>query len=62
VTARIACGYSIEVNRKALYSDPPTTVRLHKLGCAESSWMTPDELTTFIAALNDALADARKDK
>lgn len=54
----ISCGYEIESQPKRISFDKPTTIYLHKMGSAESSWFTPAELRAFISALSTALLDA----
>lgn len=58
----IVCGYEIKAQPKRLSSDAPTTIRLHKLGSSETSWMTPDELRTFISALSAELRAATEER
>ena len=51
-------GWSIETNPRRLSSDPPTTIRLHKLGELHSSWFTIDELREFARVLDEAARKA----
>lgn len=47
----ICSGYSIQPNQKILYNDSPPTVRLHKLGSVDSSYLTPPEARALAEAL-----------
>jgi hypothetical protein len=51
-------GWSIETNPHRISSDPPTTIRLHKLGTNESHWFTIDELRAFAMLLDEAARKA----
>ncbi len=57
MSKRIVCGYEIDVDKRFMQ---PTTIRIHKLGAHETSWLTPHELDTFIAEL-EATRDELKE-
>lgn len=51
MSKRIIQGWEIETNPHRISSDPPTTIRLHRMGESVTVWFTPDELTEFARVL-----------
>ena len=58
---RRACGYSIVPQPHIVCSDPPATVYIHRLGYADSLWLTPAETRALAQALLEAAAEAEED-
>jgi hypothetical protein len=56
----ICSGYSATPNQKILHSDSPATVRLHKLGSVEASYLTPNEARALAEMLFNAALEAEK--
>jgi hypothetical protein len=57
---QLACGFSIEPHRKRITSDDPASVRMHKLGTNETTYMTPAEARLLSAALHQAAIHAEE--
>lgn len=53
-------GYEIRSNVKAILSDPPPHVVLHRMGSGEVTYFTPEEARRFGEAMLRAAGDADK--